>query len=242
MTLDQFIAKTVQPGEPLTAQAWNDIVQAVASLYGYLESTQGTQLRVALANADVDRATARVTAVSGDGRVAEAVRPIAPDVHFVFPALAPGPYTLRVEAPGFTPVTQAVTAPLAAPVEMTLARNGAAMPMVFGQTLEEALAALALANIGVSRIIDVTGRDVAPAKPDPGYRDAPVLMQFPDAGQPVPPDARAQLVVAVSLQAEAAVEVPSLAGLTLDEARKALEGLGLVLGKVATKKNNPQNT
>jgi hypothetical protein len=242
MTLDQFIAKTVQPGEPLTAQAWNDLVQAIAGLYGYLESTQGTQLRVVLANADIDRASARVTAVGANGRVAEAVRPIPPDTHFVFPSLEPGPYTIRAEAPGFAAATQSMTAPLEAPIEMTLARNAAAMPMVFGQTLEQAMAALALANIGVSRILDVTGRDVAPAKLDAEYRDAPVLMQFPEAGQPVSPEARAQLVVAVSLQAEAAVEVPSLAGLTLDEARKALEGLGLVLGKVVTKKQNPQNT
>jgi len=34
---------------------------------------------------------------------------------------------------------------------------------------------------------------------------------------------------------EASIEVPSLAGLTLTEAQKALESVGLVLGKVVTK-------
>jgi beta-lactam-binding protein with PASTA domain len=43
-----------------------------------------------------------------------------------------------------------------------------------------------------------------------------------------------QLVISAALQVEPAIEVPSLAGLTLPEAQKALEGIGLVLGKVTT--------
>ena len=40
---------------------------------------------------------------------------------------------------------------------------------------------------------------------------------------------------AATLTAQASIEVPSLAGLSLPEAQKALESLGLVLGKVTTK-------
>jgi len=106
---------------------------------------------------------------------------------------------------------------------------------VFGATLQTALQQLKNANIAVSRIIDVAGRDVAPANPGADNNDSPVLAQIPGAGIPVAPDGNAQLVIATSLQVQSSVEIPSLAGLTLAEAQKALEGLGLVLGKVVTK-------
>ena len=242
MKLDPFIAKTVLPGEPLTAQAWNDIVQGVATLYAYLQATEGTQLKVTISNSDIDTNTARVTALGADGHVAEAVRPIPPDTHFTFADLEPGAYTIRAEAPGHDPATSAVTAPSEAVVELSLTQNAATMPEVFGKPLEEALKALGLAEIGVARILDVAGRDVAPANPERDYLTAPVLMQLPEPGQKVPPQLRAQLVVATALQAEPAVEVPSLSGLTLEEARKALEGLGLTLGKVVTKSPSDSNT
>lgn len=235
MKLDPFIAKTVQPGEPLTAQAWNDIVQGIAALYAYLEATEGTQLQATIANTELDLQSARVTAVGVDGRVAEAVRPIPPDTRFTFIDLEPGAYTVRAEAPGYDPSTQSVTAPSVTAIDFSLTRNASAMPEVFGLPLEEALAELELAEIAVSRILDVVGRDVAPAQPDQEYRTSPVLMQLPEPGQPVSPGQRAQLVVAAALESEPAVEVPSLSGLTLQEARKALESLGLTLGKVQIK-------
>src|SRR3954453_14029319 len=109
--------------------------------------------------------------------------------------------------------------------------KGALMPQVFGLTLREALTQLAGLKIAVSRIVDVTGRDVPPANPGPEYNDAPVVVQFPAPGEAVPPDGSAQFAVAASLKIEPSIEVPSLAGLTLPEAQKALEALGLVLGK-----------
>jgi beta-lactam-binding protein with PASTA domain len=51
----------------------------------------------------------------------------------------------------------------------------------------------------------------------------------------VPPDGQVQLVVSAPLQVQPSVEVPSLAGLTLSEAQKALEAIGLVMGRVVTK-------
>jgi beta-lactam-binding protein with PASTA domain len=67
-----------------------------------------------------------------------------------------------------------------------------------------------------------------------------VLAQLPLAGEFVPPSVSAQLVVAASLVAEAAVEMPSLVGLTQTEAQKALENIGLVLGKVVIKQPKQQ--
>jgi beta-lactam-binding protein with PASTA domain len=55
----------------------------------------------------------------------------------------------------------------------------------------------------------------------------------------VPAGSGAVFVIAVPIQVEAAVEVPSLAGLTQQEAQKALEAIGLVLGKVNTLQKQP---
>ena len=113
------------------------------------------------------------------------------------------------------------------------------MPQAFGLTLLEALAELASAQIAVSRILDVTGTDVPTANPGSQYNSARVLMQVPHEGTPVPTGQSVQLVIAAALIAQASVEIPPLTGLSLAEAQKALEALGLVLGKVVTKQTRP---
>lgn len=237
MELEPFVAKTVLPGEPVTAQGWNEIVVAIAAIVQYLQTTQASAVRVAIGNADLDPASARVTATAASGAAFQAVRPIPPDTHFIFSGLPPGPYTVRAEAPGFNAATTSITVPVAGAVSISLERAGSFMPLVFGQELAAGLAQLRNANIAVSRVIDVAGRDVPPANPGPEYTDSPVLMQFPAPGQVVGPGASAQLIVAAALEVEAAVEMPPLAGLTLAEAQRALEGLGLVLGRVVTKRS-----
>ena len=89
------------------------------------------------------------------------------------------------------------------------------MPDVFGQELLTALAALKTGNIVVSCIVDITGREVAPANPGAEFGSTIVLAQLPPTGQPVAPGSTAQIVVSASLDVEATVEMPSLAGLTL---------------------------
>jgi hypothetical protein len=236
MALEDFIAREVAPGEPLTAQAWNDIVRATADLISTVQGLSGSVLEVVIANADVDPAQARVTALGADGGAVEAARPIKPKGPFILTNLTPGPYTIRASAPGFGTATTTVTAPSATTVELALERSQPRMPSVFGEVLPVALDLLKEEGIAVSRVIDATGREVAPANPDPDYRDTPVLMQLPVAGEPVSSKTGAQLVVAASVKVEPSVEVPSLTGLTLDEARQVLDDLGLVLGKVTTKR------
>ena len=234
MAIIPFVAKTVLPGEPVTAQAWNDIVQAIAGLLGYLETSEATAVRVAITNAGLDPARTRVTATAADGVTAEAVDPVPPGTEYIFSGLRPGVYTVRAESAGFAAASTSVTVPSAAVVSLTLTPQGAFMPALFGDTLTAALGKLKAANIVVSRVLDVTGKDVAPANPPAEYSTAPVLMQFPDTGIPIAPGGSAQLVVAAALVVQPSIEIPSLAGLTLAEAQKALEGIGLVLGKVTT--------
>jgi hypothetical protein len=235
MAINPNIPKTVNAGEPVTAEGWNVIVKGIIALTDYLNSTEASSLKVSLTNVALELGSARVTATRADGTNFEAVAPIPPAAEFVFSGLAPGAYTIRAEAPGFDPATKAVTAPSAQPVSLTLTPHGAFMPVVFGSTLQAALTQLKNVNIAVSRVLDVTGRDIAPANPGAANNDSPVLAQIPGAGVPVPPDGSAQLVVATSLQIQSSIEIPSLAGLTLIEAKTALEHLGLSLGKVVTK-------
>jgi len=163
------------------------------------------------------------------------VAPVPPGTDFIIAGLRPGAYVVRVEAPGFSTETTSITAPIATPVEISLQANGAFMPELFGLTLRAALQELSSRKIAVGRILDVVGRDVPPANPGSDYNDQPILAHFPSAGTAVPPEGQVQLLVSTALQVQQSVEVPSLAGLTLSEAQKALEALGLVLGKVVTK-------
>ncbi|HXO22837.1 MAG TPA: hypothetical protein VOA87_23215, partial [Thermoanaerobaculia bacterium] len=63
--------------------------------------------------------------------------------------------------------------------------------------------------------------------------DRTVLVQWPAADGALPPGGGARLVIAVPVAIEPAVEVPSLTSLTQQEAQKALEAVGLALGKVS---------
>lgn len=234
MAINPNIPTEVLAGEPVTAEAWNVIVKAIVALTDYLSSTEASSLQVTITNPGIIPSAARVTAFR-DNVTFQAVAPVPPGTSFVFSGLRPGPYTLRAESAGFDAATQSITLPAAAPVSMTLTPHGAFMPALFGLTLQGALQLLQNLNIHVSQIVDVVGRDVAPANPGAEYTSSPVLVQFPAPGAPVPPEASAQLVVATSLQVQASIEMPSLAGLTVAEAQRALEGIGLVLGKVDTR-------
>jgi hypothetical protein len=225
--------KIVSAGEPVTAEGWNALVGGITALTQYLNATEASGVRVAIKNVGVT--SARVTATRDDGVIFDAVAPLTTGGEFVLSGLRPGAYTLRVDAPGFQSQSTSVTVPVDSVVEISLQTNGAFMPELFGFTLRAALQELANRKIAVGRILDVVGRDVAPANPGSDYNDQPVLASFPASGTAVPPDGHVQLVVSAALQVQQSVEVPSLAGLTLAEAQKALEAVGLVLGKVTSK-------
>jgi beta-lactam-binding protein with PASTA domain len=83
--------------------------------------------------------------------------------------------------------------------------------------------------------MDFEGTDYAPANPGAERLRQPVLAQAPVAGtllDAARAAAGAAAVIAVPAELESVVEVPSLAGLTQDEAKRVLENLGLRLGKV----------
>jgi len=242
MILDPpFIKKNVLAGEPLTAQAWNDVVNAMSAVYNHIESSEASSVKVQISNSGIDLDSVRVTATRDDGISIEAVRPVPPSTLHTFPGLAPGSYTIRAEAPGFSAasLTVAVTSSgTLATQNITLTKLGSIMPMTFGMTLTDVLAQLTSLSIAVSNVVDVTGTAVPVASPGAAYGQSLVLMQFPAAGTPVTPGQAAQLVISAALTPEVSIEMPSLTGLTLAEASKALEALGLKVGKSFTKKTS----
>jgi hypothetical protein len=233
-----FIKKTVQPGDPLSAQAWNDVVVGVDTLFTFIEASEAASVKVQIANQGIDLSSVRVTATRDDGISTEAVDPVADGTLHTFPGLRPGAYKLRAEAPGFQPASMDIVVPpdgVLPTQTITLLANGAFMPGLFGQELGASLAQLTSLGIAVSNILDVTGTAVPVAAPGSAYTQSLVLLQLPPQGLPLAPGQSAQLVISAALQAEASIEMPSLAGLTFAEASKALEALGLKVGKSYTK-------
>jgi hypothetical protein len=239
MELTPFIKKTVQPGEPLTAQAWNDVLDGIEGVDQFLRATMHL-VRVRITNSGLDPGMVRVIATRAEGAPVEAVRPVPPGKEHILTWLEAGAWTVTAEAAGFQTATATVTITdtTESTVEIALQPAGAFMPDCFGKPLTDAQAALTAAGIPLVRLVDFTGRELPPQNPGDDA-DAPVFVQWPAAGLPVPPGTGAALVIAVPIQVEAAVEVPSLAGLTQQEAQKALENIGLVLGKVSTLQKQP---
>ncbi len=233
-----FTKTNVQPGDPMTAQAWNDVVNAVAAIYQHIETSGAAVVKVQVSGPNLNPATARVTATRSDGVVIEAVRPVTDTLHS-FPGLSAGSYMIRAEAPGFEPTTTALAVDAATPPatqNIALTRRGNFMPFVFGQKLTDALAQLGSLTINVNQVLDVTGASVPVANPGPEFGGSLVLMQFPPPGVPVAAGEFAQLLISASLSVEASIEMPSLAGLTLLEATRALEAVGLKVGKTTTRR------
>jgi PEGA domain-containing protein len=240
MELEPFIAKTVNPGEPLTAQAWNDLVTAIDDVHEFLRATTNT-VQVRITNTDLDPLDVRVTASRADAPPVEAVRPVGDSPFHTLSELEVGTYTIRAEAPGFQTATTTVNIGDGGDqtVPLTLGVAQAIMPNLFGVPLQEAVATLQTLGATVSRCLDFNGNDVPPLAPPPQAANAPVLVQQPAPGTPLTEPA--QLVVAIAPVIESAIVMPSLAGLTEAEARRAIEAAGLQVGRVKFVSNFDNN-
>jgi beta-lactam-binding protein with PASTA domain len=105
------------------------------------------------------------------------------------------------------------------------------MPDVFGMEAVDALAALRAAKVAVERVLDITGRELPAANLPETSQDALVIAADPPAGSVVALGERARLVLSATVREEPVVAMPSLVGLSLDEAKKVLGELGLVVGE-----------
>lgn len=227
-----FAKVHVNPGEPVTATAWNNIVDALFEVQQILLAAGGTAA-VRITNAGLDVTRVRVTATHDTHPPAEALRPIPPGNDFIFPRLAPGAYEIRVEGPGFDPFVGAVTVAddgtvSPKPLEVALTQSGTFMPNVYGLKLPEAITALGAAQV---KILDVSGKSLPKSGFDAEYNNAAVLVQWPLPAAVIPPTG-VFMVVSAGLVVQPLAAVPDLAGKTFNQAKAALEALGLKIHQI----------
>ncbi len=236
-------ATHVNPGDPLTAEAWNDLADAVNGIPAAVEAAipEEYALTVLITNPDLDLAEVRVTAVKAGQAPVEGVPPSAAGEHHVVGGLKPGAYVIRASAPGYA--TAEAPANIVAgdndSLEMALNATGVAVPNVFGRTFAEAKSDLVAEGLSVTTLRDFTGKDYVPTNPGTAAEEQPVLVQSPAAGTIVPSGSGINLVIAVEAVQDSITEVPSLIGMTLSKATSELSKQGLQVGEIVVLDTNP---
>jgi hypothetical protein len=228
---------TVEPGRPITAQGWNAIVNALDALYDAVLAIGSGSVTVSV-QADGQPVTgAQVVAEPvGEGQPVEGLPLFGTRTTYLVAGVGDGAWRVYVSAPGYVSQVIDVTVPATSPVVVNLARAGNVVPDLFGQPLQGALAELGEAGLDVDIIIDALGQEISRTQVPAEAQNSPVLLHFPAAGDVVDPaTTRLQIVVAAARREEPIVTVPSLVGLTQAEASRALERVGLRLGKITVR-------
>lgn len=221
----------VSPGQPVTAQGWNELVSGLSNLYDEVLAIGTGGLEVNVLDDATPVAGANVTAAPmGDGQPVDAVPPFPGRSAYTLAGLSDGNWQVHVEADGYQTQTVEVTIPREDPLPINLLLDGTPMPDLFGQELRSALNSLAEAGIDVDVIFDTTGRELPRSSIPPEYDGAPVLVHAPAGGDVVTAADNARLIVASAIRKDPVVVMPSLTGLTYDEAADVIERLGLVVG------------
>lgn len=231
MPLTRPTLASVNPGEPLTAQAWNSLVNGLIALYDAVLALGGATLEVEVTGPDTEKVTV-IAEPLGEGRATEALPPFGTRTRHLLVGLTDGPWRVHVKAPGFATQQREVTMPLQDPVVVALTVDGVVVPDFFGQPVRGVLDQLRSLTLDADALLDTTGREVSRTALPPEYVDSPILLQLPEAGAVVPSGTgRVRLVVASALRRDPVVTMPSLVGLSLTEAKQVLDRLGLVLGQ-----------
>jgi hypothetical protein len=221
----------VSPGEPVTAQGWNALVNGLSTLFDAMIALGGGTLEVAVTAGGKPAAATVVAEPLGEGRPTSALPPYGTRKTHLLIGLTDGPWRVHVQSAGFTTEVRDVTMPMATALPIALTTDGVVIPDLFGVGARPALDMLRALKIDSDRIIDTTGKDVPPTSLPAEYVDSPVLAQYPAKGTVVAAGiGRVQLVVASALRRDPVVTMPSLIGLSLTEAKEVLENLGLTLG------------
>ncbi len=224
----------VSPGQPVTAQAWNDQLAAIEALYDFLLTIdRGTVLRVSLTH-DGQALTDAVVVASNGTDAVQGVAPLGGTDHYILRGLSSGEWTLRASAPGLATKEQTVTMPHEDVVEIALESDGSVeMPSVFGLSAKEAVNELDAAGIELDLVFDIAGNEIARTSLREKNSDARVLHQVPAAKTLLnPKEERANLVISAQIAQTELVAVPDVKGRTLAEATELLKLAGLEIGTV----------
>ncbi len=237
MALEKPPLATVEPGRPITAQGWNAIVDELSALYDAVLAFGSGSVAVSVQSdgAVVDGAEVVAEPV-GEGQPVEGLPIFGTRSTYLVTGVTDGAWRIHVSAPGYGAQVLDVTLPVTSPVTVNLARAGVIVPDLFGQPLISALANMRAAGLEADLLLDAMGDEVSRAQVPAELQNQPILAQLPPAGAVV--DAattRLRMVVAAAVRDEPIVTVPSLVGLTQLEASRALEKIGLRLGKITVR-------
>lgn len=225
---------SVNPGQPVTAQSWNALVAGLRALYDAVLALGTGALEVSVTAQGQPVPGARVVAepLSAPGNPILAVSPFGPHANFLVAGVSDGSWRVHVRAEGFNAEVRDVNVPGSSPLAIALTPTGKVVPDLFGLPGQQALTMLAGLGITLDLILDSTGQDVPRLSLPPTYQNSPVLFQLPAPGAVIDPaTTRMRLVLAAAIQVEPTVTMPSLVGLTYDEAVTALSRIGLKVGK-----------
>jgi hypothetical protein len=224
------------PGDPITSEGWNNLLQSVKTLYDALNKPQGTLVFKVVDKTDSQPVTGAV--VSLFAKTGGAVRSAAfvggtfnAYVAFGVPL---GSYGVVIEAEDYAvenrdlEVVESEAAQETA-IQMTKTSVRIRMPNLFGFTIAEAQITLGNAALLLGRIIDSHGNDIPPAAVPSELISARVLNQVPEAGSLVEATSPVQLHISAKVEVKLPVKVPKLLGMTYAEASAALEAVGLKL-------------
>lgn len=236
MTLTKPALADAVPGAPITAQAWNDIVAGLSDLYDAVLALGGNIVEVEPQLGEATVAGARVVAepLGGEGNPVGAIPPVGARTTYLVAGLTPGDWRIRVEAVGLTPESRDITVPREEPLVIAMTAAGPIVPDLFGLGAVEARTALDDAGIVPDRLrlIDTAGNELTPHDIPPEHANSEVLVQDPAAGAVLASASEiVRLVVAAPLVETETVTMPSLIGLTLNEATEALKAIGLTIAE-----------
>ncbi|MEM9519502.1 MAG: hypothetical protein AAGA37_09285 [Actinomycetota bacterium] len=235
MALEKPPLAEASPGAPITAQAWNDIVTGLGDLYDAVLAFGSATVRVdpQLAGVTVPGARVIAEAASIEANPVAALPPIGPRTEYLLAGIAPGEWRIRVEAPGLqSAITSVIELPTSEPVVVEMEAAGPVVPDVFGMTVLEARAKLNDAGVITDRLrlIDTAGLELSAHDVPTDHTNSEVLVQTPGPQAVlVSAETPVRLVIAAPLVQTETVTMPSLIGLTINEATSALQALGLTI-------------
>ena len=228
------------PGDPITAEGWNNIIDAIKTLYAEHNRSQGA-LTVEVRNGK-DKSIlkdATVTLIAKDIPPQIAVYAGGKVQSYIAHDLNPAEYQMMVEAETYDSEERKIIikedgSTLEVTVDMTQTIVRKPVPNLFGLKLAAAGETLKNAGFLMHRVIDSHGKDLSADDIDKVGAEAKVINQVPEANLPHTIGDPVDLLVSAKAAFVEQVTVPELKGMTLNEVRAALKAANLVLGDTNT--------
>ena len=229
------------PGDPITAEGWNNIIDAIKTLYAEYNRSKGA-LTVVVRDGKDDKSIIK------DATVTLVAKGIPPQIavyaggkvqSYVADNLKPAEYKMTVETEDYDSEERTITikddgSTVQVTVDMTQTVFKKLLPNVFGMKLVAAKEKLKSAGFLLNRVIDSHGKDLSADDIDKVGAEVKVINQVPEANLLHEAGGQVALLVSAKAAFVKQVTVPELKGMTINEARAALEAANLVLGDVNT--------